>query len=105
MTETDNNRTADDWELYLQNNPDEVLMFIDSESAIHTFEWDSEVNELMFRAGGSHGYDYTGSRAALEAFSKQDANSYKLVPRTEEYSERKRLAGGEYETIQEWVEA
>lgn len=104
MTEIDTNRSADEWEQYLENNPDEVLMLVDSESAIHTFEWDTEVDELMFRVGGSRGYDYKGSRAELESFSKQDSEAHKLVPRGEEYPERKRLASGEYETVQEWVQ-
>lgn len=103
MTQNDTNRTADEWEQYLEDNSDEVLMFIDADSGIHTFEWELETDELMLRVGGSQGYDYAGSRASLEAFADEEAESHKLVPRDEEYPERKRLAGGEYETVDEWV--
>lgn len=105
MTETDTPQTADEWERHLENNPDEVLLLVDSDGTIHTFEWDTEVDALMFRAGGSRGYDYRGSRAALDAFANEDADSHKLIPRDEEFAERKRLATGEYETVREWVQA
>ncbi|WP_126665277.1 hypothetical protein [Haloterrigena salifodinae] len=64
-----------------------------------------EDDELCLLRGGTLGYDYEGSRASLEAFAEDDSDAHKLVPRDEEYAERKRLTNGEYDTPQEWVEA
>ncbi|WP_436348928.1 hypothetical protein [Natronorubrum sp. FCH18a] len=98
-------RSADEWEAYLEANPDEVLLFVDANYEIHTFEHEPEKGELSFVRGGSHGYDYDGSRAALESFAADDSDIHKLVPRDEEYAERKRLVDGEFDNPQEWVEA
>ena len=97
-------RTADEWERYLEENSDEVLMFIDGDYEIHTFEHEPEKGELCLLKGGTYGYDYEGSRASLEAFAEDDSDAHKLVPRDEEYAERKRLTDGEYDTPQEWAE-
>ena len=98
-------RSADEWEQYLEEHPDEVVLFVDSNYEIHTFEHEPEKGELTFLRGGTYGYDYDGSRAALEAFVDDDAEIYKLVSRDEEYAEREQLTDGEFDTPQEWVEA
>ncbi|WP_226043321.1 hypothetical protein [Natrinema sp. DC36] len=98
-------RSADEWEQYLAEHTDEVLMFIDADYEIHTFEHDQEHDELCFLRGGSIGYDYDGSRAALEGFAEDDSDIHKLVPRDEEYAERKQLTDGEFDTPQEWAES
>ncbi|SIS21767.1 hypothetical protein [Natronorubrum thiooxidans] len=97
-------RTADEWEQYLEEHPDEVLMFVDADYEIHTFEHDQEDDELCFLRGGTYGYDYEGSRVALEAFAEDDSDIHKLVSRDKEYTERKRLTDGEYDTPTEWAE-
>ncbi|APX98592.1 hypothetical protein [Natronorubrum daqingense] len=98
-------RSADEWEAYLEANPDEVLLFVDADYEIHTFEHDTELNELCLLRGGSHGYDYAGSRDVLESFAADDSDIHKLVPRDEEYAERKRLMEGEFDSPRDWVEA
>lgn len=102
---SDTGRSADEWEQYLEEHPDEVLMFVDEDYEIHTFEHDQEGGELCFLRGGTYGYGYGGSRAALEAFAEDDSDVHKLVPRDEEYAERERLTNGEFGTPVEWVEA
>lgn len=102
MSGTD--RTADEWEAYLEENSDEVLLFVGEGYEIHTLHHDPYDDRLSFIRGGRHGYDYDGSRAALEAFADEDADAHKLVSRDEETAERRRLVEGEYETVEEWVQ-
>ncbi|WP_440767472.1 hypothetical protein [Natronorubrum sp. DTA7] len=97
-------RTADEWEQYLEEHPDEVLMYIDEDYSIHTFEHEPEKDELCFLVGGTRGYDYDGSRTALESFADDDSDIHKLVPRDKEHAERKALCDGEFETPSEWAE-
>lgn len=96
-------RTADEWEAYLEAHPDEVLLFVGGDYEIHTFEHDPDEDRLTFVRGGRLGYNYEGSRSALEAFADDDADAHKLVPRDEETAERRRLVDGEYETVHEWI--
>lgn len=96
-------RSADEWEQYLEENSDEVLMFIDADYEIHTFEHDQEDDELCLLRGGTFGYDYEGSRASLEAFVDDSSDIFKLVPRNREYAERKALRDGKFETPSEWA--
>lgn len=96
-------RTADEWEAYLEDNQDEVLMLIGEDFEIHTFEHDRETDTLMFVRGGRHGYNYEGSRAALETVTEDDSEAYKVVPRDEEMDERQKLVDGEYDSVEEWT--
>ena len=60
--------------------------------------------ELLFLRGGSLGYDYQGSRAALEAFVDDDG-PFRVVSRDEEAEMRRRLTDGEWETPTGWASA
>jgi len=94
------NWNADDWELFLEKNPNKVIVFIGENYEIHSFEYDGQ---LTFLHGGSYGYDYEGSFAALEEFAEQDIDGFKIVDSQDEYKERRKLIGGEYDNISEWM--
>ena len=61
--------TADAWEEILENH--DVELIIHATDGSHYFEWDDYTDDLSFMAYGSQGYDYDGSRAALEEISEQ----------------------------------
>lgn len=61
--------TADDWEWVLENFP--VKMELHAMDGSHIFEWEPEKEHVMFYAHGSNGYDYNGTRSALEECSGQ----------------------------------
>lgn len=93
--------SADDWEEWLENNTGQVVLIIGEEFRIHTFEYDE--GQLTFLVDGVRGYDYDGSRAALEAFAEEEG-PYKIVPKEDEVQEREDLSEGRYETAEEWAD-
>ncbi|WP_075936377.1 hypothetical protein [Halosegnis longus] len=99
---SDDDRTdwsADRWETFLREH-DAVLMLVDANHEIHHFEIDD--GELVFLRGGSLGYDYQGSRAALEAFVDDDG-PFRVVSEDEEAEMRRRLQDGEWATPTRWA--
>jgi Arc/MetJ-type ribon-helix-helix transcriptional regulator len=70
--------TTDDWEEYLQDHPHRLV--VNAKDGTHSIEWDDLDDQLTFYAYGSAGYDYDGSRAALEEVAEQ-SNGLSLVPK------------------------
>lgn len=94
--------SAGDWHDWLLDNPEKVVMFVDVDDKIHSFEVDE--GEVMFVSGGTYGYDGDGTMAALEQFAKETSNAFKVVDADDEIMERGKLAGGHYENPTEWIE-
>lgn len=94
-------RSPAEWENYLIENPDMTLLCVDTDSKIHEIEFDEHLGHVTFLVEGTRGYDYEGTRAALEAAAD---TPLKPVPREQVRAERKRLADGEYETHRDFLE-
>lgn len=58
--------SADDWEEYLEENPECALQATDPKGT-HEFRYDPNQDYVTFWAFGTQGYDEGGSRSALEA--------------------------------------
>lgn len=98
MTASD--RTPEQWESFLEDHPDLVLMCLDNDMAIHEFEHDDYKDQISFLAYGSQGYDLAGSRRALEVAV---TGPVKVVPRDQVRAERERLVGEHYATAEDWA--
>lgn len=92
---------ADDWENWLQNNQSKAVMILGEEFRIHNFQWDE--GKLTFLMSNQFGYDYDGSRAALEEFADNEG-PYKIVDKADVFEEGGALAEGDYDSVEEWAD-